>query len=67
MKINSTELEVLEEEGNKQLNDLQQRNLNITKRNLIWSNIMYVPKLRPPEEKETRTKKLAEAKTQGAE
>lgn len=50
--VEEVQLEVLGEEGNKQLNDLQQRNLNITKINLTWRNIQYVPKLRPLEEKE---------------
>lgn len=39
IKFNSVELEVVVEEANKHLNDLQQRNLNITKRNTIWSGI----------------------------
>lgn len=39
MKFDSVELEVLVEEANKHLNNLQQSNVNITKRNLIWSSI----------------------------
>ncbi len=38
-KFDSLELEVLVAEANKHISDLQQRNLNITKRNLIWSDI----------------------------
>lgn len=39
MKFDSSKLEVLVQESNKYPNDLHQRNINITKSNLIWSHI----------------------------
>uniref|UniRef100_A0A672YCU1 Myb/SANT-like DNA-binding domain-containing protein n=1 Tax=Sphaeramia orbicularis TaxID=375764 RepID=A0A672YCU1_9TELE len=39
MKFEALELEVLVEEANKHLTELQQRNLNITRRNAIWEEI----------------------------
>lgn len=38
-EIDSCELEDREEDSNKQPNDIQQRNINIAKRNLTWSDI----------------------------
>ena len=39
MKFNELELEILVEEANKHIHELQQRNLNITKRNAMWEKI----------------------------
>ena len=39
MKFDELELEILVEEANKHIHELQQRNLNITKRNAIWEKI----------------------------
>ncbi len=39
MKFEAMELEVLVEEANKHIAELQQRNLNITRRNVIWEAI----------------------------
>ena len=39
MKFEATELEVLVEEANKHIHELQQRNINISRRNAIWEDI----------------------------
>ncbi len=39
MKFEAEELEVLVKEANKHMAELQQRNLNITRRNAIWEAI----------------------------
>uniref|UniRef100_A0A672YBY4 Myb/SANT-like DNA-binding domain-containing protein n=1 Tax=Sphaeramia orbicularis TaxID=375764 RepID=A0A672YBY4_9TELE len=39
MKFEASELEVFVEEANQHLTELQQRNLNITRRNMIWEDI----------------------------